>query len=130
MKAERKAKENAKDFKKKFPTGFNSSLKVTSLGTVTIVFSDVQSSTAQWELYPDAMSEAMEVHNSTIREKILLTGGYEVKTGEDSAKSDLLEGDSFMVAFPSAVSAVWFCLFVQEALLHAKWPSIEFLRQK
>lgn len=58
------------------------------LGTVTIVFSDVQSSTAQWELYPEAMSEAMEVHNSTVREKILLTGGYEVKTGFISSLSD------------------------------------------
>jgi class 3 adenylate cyclase len=90
-----------KETNSKFPTG-----------TVTVVFSDVQSSTYQWEHYPEEMSLAMEQHNTVIREQIRKTGGYEVKT----------EGDSFMVAFHSPVSAVWFCCFVQEALLRAQWP--------
>jgi adenylate cyclase len=55
----------------------------------------------------------MEMHNNILRENLKLTGGYEVKT----------EGDSFMVAFHSPVSAVWWCLFAQEALLNANWPS-------
>lgn len=36
-----------------------------------------------------------------------LTGGYEVRT----------EGDSFMVAFHTQLSAIWWCLFVQQALI-------------
>lgn len=58
------------------------------------------------------MSEAIEIHNQIIRDNIKITGGFEVKT----------EGDSFMVAFHSPVSAVWWCLFVQEALVNANWP--------
>lgn len=79
---------------------------------MTIAFSDVQQSTYQWEQFPDSMSEAMEIHNQVLREKLQITGGYEVKT----------EGDSFMVAFRTPVTAVWWCLFCQEALMNANWP--------
>jgi class 3 adenylate cyclase len=98
-KLEKITKEAAK--RTKFPTGI-----------VTIAFSDVQCSTYQWEKFPHLMSEAMEIHNNIMRSNLKVTGGYEVKT----------EGDSFMVAFHSPVSAVWWCLFVQEGLLHAQWP--------
>ena len=81
-------------------------------GNVTIVFSDVQQSTYQWEHFSHIMGEAIELHNNIMRSNLKTTGGYEVKT----------EGDSFMVAFHSPVSAVWWTLFVQEALLNAPWP--------
>ncbi len=88
----------------------------------------MQQSTYQWQNYPDVMGEAIEIHNSVIRTNLKITGGnsdtkiylicigYEVKT----------EGDSFMVAFHSPVSAMWWCIFVQEGLLHANWPGASF----
>lgn len=54
---------------------------------VTLVFTDVQSSTLQWEERPDAMAEALSIHNQLMRKLITKYQGYEVKT----------EGDAFMV---------------------------------
>ena len=56
-------------------------------GEVTLVFTDVQSSTDQWEKRPDAMAESLRLHNEIMREIIGEYRGYEVKT----------EGDAFMV---------------------------------
>lgn len=100
-KAEKRAKQIAREARTRYPTG-----------DVALAFSDVECSTAQWDKFPAFMSAAMEIHNSILRDNLTLTGGYEVKT----------EGDSFMVAFHSPISAVWWCLFVQEALVAANWP--------
>lgn len=81
-------------------------------GTVVLVFTDVQSSTQLWEQCGEAMRVALDVHNRVLRARLSTTSGYEVKT----------QGDSFMVAFPSALEAVRWCLEAQEALLHAPWP--------
>lgn len=61
--AEKLAKEAEARAKHKYPTG-----------QVTLVFTDVQGSTAQWEMHPDAMSIALEMHNSILRSKLLMTG--------------------------------------------------------
>jgi predicted ATPase/class 3 adenylate cyclase len=79
---------------------------------VTVVFTDVQSSTRLWELCGDAMQAALDLHNQVLRAQLSTTSGYEVKT----------QGDSFMVVFSSAVEAVRWCLQTQEALLQAPWP--------
>ena len=55
----------------------------------TIVFTDIQSSTALWARAPSAMSASVEQHHRLIRKAISSNSGYEVKT----------VGDSFMVAF-------------------------------
>lgn len=81
-------------------------------GIVSLVFTDVQSSTALWEQYPEQMASALQLHNRTIRALIENFDGYEVKT----------EGDAFMVAFSSPLDAANFCLQVQLDLLHLKWP--------
>ena len=81
-------------------------------GTVTLVFTDVQSSTDQWEKRPEAMAESLAMHNALMREAIGEFKGYEVKT----------EGDAFMVAFASAELAVQWCMEVQMRLLEVKWP--------
>lgn len=54
---------------------------------VTLVFTDVQSSTTQWEQEPDAMATSLAMHNELMRELMQKHSGYEVKT----------EGDAFMV---------------------------------
>lgn len=81
-------------------------------GNISIVFTDIKNSTALWESFPDAMRSAIKTHNSVMRRNLRLFGGYEVKT----------EGDAFMVAFPSPLAALNWCLTVQLKLLEATWP--------
>ena len=49
-------------------------------GTVTLVFTDVQGSTLLWDLYPDGMHQALQVHNQVLRTVLKERGGYEVRT--------------------------------------------------
>eukprot|EP01065_Artemidia_motanka_P047180 TRINITY_DN731_c0_g2_i1.p1 TRINITY_DN731_c0_g2~~TRINITY_DN731_c0_g2_i1.p1 ORF type:complete len:1613 (+),score=168.32 TRINITY_DN731_c0_g2_i1:725-4840(+) len=81
-------------------------------GDVTVVFTDIQSSTALWEQAGDAMEEALNYHNKVLRKNIRKNGGYEVKT----------IGDAFMVAFPEVEGAMRFCLESQMDLLNAPRP--------
>ncbi|HYI01783.1 adenylate/guanylate cyclase domain-containing protein, partial [Hyalangium sp.] len=81
-------------------------------GTVALVFTDIQGSTLLWERCSASMRVALELHDRILRTLLVASSGYEVKT----------QGDSFMVAFPTVVEAVRWCLEVQEALLDAPWP--------
>ena len=80
---------------------------------VTIVFTDIQSSTNLWARLPLIMAGCVVEHHAVIRRCLSQHHGYEVKT----------VGDSFMVAFVNACDAVQFSLDVQEKLLDADWPS-------
>jgi adenylate cyclase len=82
------------------------------LGPIGIVFTDIVKSTNIWEKDTQAMISAMELHDNTVRSVTVANQGYEVKQN----------GDGFMLAFSTAISAVKFCLKVQEALLDEKWP--------
>lgn len=82
-------------------------------GRIALVFTDVQGSTALWDAIPDAMREALAVHNELMRATLAEAKGYEVKT----------EGDAFMIAFGDPLSAAAFCLATQERLLDAPWPA-------
>ena len=79
---------------------------------VTIVYTDIQSSTSIWEKSPMAMRAAVREHNTLIRQCIAETGGREIRT----------IGDSFMVAFDSGVAALRFSLRVQINLHDGTWP--------
>ena len=79
---------------------------------VTIVFTDIRSSSAIWEAAPEAMKKAIRTHNARIRSIVALCGGYEVKT----------VGDSFMVAFSNAMQGLGFSFAVHEGLLATDWP--------
>ena len=81
-------------------------------GNVAIVFTDIKNSTFLWELFPNAMRTAIKTHNDIMRRQLRIFGGYEVKT----------EGDAFMVAFPTPIGALVWCLSVQLKLLDAQWP--------
>ncbi|TVY20554.1 Adenylate cyclase, partial [Lachnellula arida] len=83
------------------------------VGDVSIVFTDIKSSTLLWETYPSAMRSAIKLHNDVMRRQLRNIGGYEVKT----------EGDAFMVSFPTATSALLWCFAVQSHLLEVEWPS-------
>ena len=76
-------------------------------GTVTIMFSDIEGSTAMTERLGDQKAqEVINGHNSTVRQQLAAYGGFEVKA----------QGDGFMVAFPSARRAVLCALAVQNAI--------------
>ena len=81
-------------------------------GKMAMVFTDVKSSTDQWEQFPGEMRRALLMHNQIMRKEILEVGGYEVTT----------EGDAFQVAFQEAAQAVRFCVAVQRRMLKADWP--------
>ncbi|SCU82820.1 LAME_0C03004g1_1 [Lachancea meyersii CBS 8951] len=81
-------------------------------GNLAMVFTDIKNSTFLWELFPNAMRSAIKTHNDVMRRNLRIFGGYEVKT----------EGDAFMVAFPTPISALVWCLSVQLKLLEAEWP--------
>ena len=75
-------------------------------GTVTILFSDIESHTAINERLGDQRwMELLREHNALVREQIQSHEGYEVKT----------EGDGFMVAFGSARKAVQCAVAMQRA---------------
>ncbi len=75
-------------------------------GSVTILFSDIESSTAMTErLGDERWLEVLRDHNSIFREKLGSYGGYEVKN----------QGDGFMLAFPSPVGALRCAIEVQRA---------------
>eukprot|EP01065_Artemidia_motanka_P049596 TRINITY_DN8260_c0_g2_i1.p1 TRINITY_DN8260_c0_g2~~TRINITY_DN8260_c0_g2_i1.p1 ORF type:complete len:850 (+),score=221.06 TRINITY_DN8260_c0_g2_i1:62-2551(+) len=79
---------------------------------ISIVFTDIQSSTALWEQCPQGMFEGLRKHNSALRRVAAENSGYEVKT----------IGDSFMLAFGSPLDACRFSLQAQERLVAEEWP--------
>jgi class 3 adenylate cyclase len=76
-------------------------------GTVTILFSDIEGSTALNERLGDVRwLDLLRSHNSVVRDQIKACGGFEVKS----------QGDGFMVAFPSARRAIQCAQGIQEAI--------------
>jgi class 3 adenylate cyclase len=76
-------------------------------GTVTIVFSDIESSTElASSLGDNAWYEVLEEHNRVVREQLRRFGGFEVKA----------QGDGFMLTFTGARRAVQFAIAAQRAL--------------
>jgi len=64
-------------------------------GTVTLLFSDIEGSTARWESAPEAIALALARHDTLMREAIEARSGYVFKT----------MGDAFCAAFASASEA-------------------------
>ena len=66
-------------------------------GTVTVLFTDIEASTALNERVGDVRwLELLRTHHAIVREQVHQHGGFEVKS----------QGDGFMIAFPSARRAV------------------------
>jgi class 3 adenylate cyclase len=75
--------------------------------TVTIVFSDIESSTERAMALGDQRWFAvLGTHNEIVRRRVTEFGGREVKS----------QGDGFMLTFPSARRAVQCCIAIQEDL--------------
>ena len=76
-------------------------------GTVTILFSDIEGSTALNDRLGDVRwLELLRAHNQVVREHVQACGGFEVKA----------QGDGFMIAFPSARKAIRCAQEIQEAM--------------
>src|SRR5439155_9119320 len=77
-------------------------------GTVTIMFSDIEGSTALADRLGDSrFMDVLREHNAVIREQVRANGGFEVKS----------EGDGFMVAFQSARKALACASAIQQAFV-------------
>jgi predicted ATPase/class 3 adenylate cyclase len=87
-------------------------------GTVTFLFTDIEGSTALWDGAPDAMREALALHDEIIRRAVDGHGGYVFATG----------GDGFAVAFHRAGDAVAAASDAQAALSAERWPAGIVLR--
>jgi class 3 adenylate cyclase len=76
-------------------------------GTVTILFSDIEASTELNDRLGDLRwVELLRVHHEVVREQIGAHGGFEVK----------VQGDGFMMAFPSARRALECAVAIQKAI--------------
>ncbi|KAK7199232.1 receptor-type adenylate cyclase [Novymonas esmeraldas] len=82
---------------------------------VTLIFTDIESSTALWAALPQLMADAIAAHHRVIRQVIKKYKCYEVKT----------IGDSFMIACKDAHSAVRLACEVQTKLLSHDWDTAE-----
>ncbi|GET87570.1 receptor-type adenylate cyclase b [Leishmania tarentolae] len=78
---------------------------------VTLIFTDIESSTALWAALPQLMAGAIAAHHRAIRQLVRKYGCYEVKT----------IGDSFMIACKNAHSAVCLACEIQTKLLKHDW---------
>jgi len=76
-------------------------------GTVTLLFSDIQGSTASNERLGDRRwLDVLHEHNRIVRQQVAAHGGYEVKS----------QGDGFMLAFSSARRGLLCAVGIQRAL--------------
>lgn len=81
-------------------------------GTVTFLFTDVESHTRLWNTMPAEMSGALARHDELVSDVIERHRGYVFKTA----------GDSFAAAFASAGAAVDAAVELQDALRAEPWP--------
>ena len=80
---------------------------------VAFVVTDIEGSTALWEIAPPGLMEAgMEIHDGVMREALEDADGYEIRT----------EGDAFLIAFRNVEDAIKFCAAAQQKLFRARWP--------
>jgi predicted ATPase/class 3 adenylate cyclase len=87
-------------------------------GTVTFVFTDVESSSQRWETHREAMKEAVARHDLLMRAVIEQQRGYVFKT----------VGDSFCAAFHTPLEAVRAAIDAQSALAKEDFSAVEGLR--
>ncbi|AAZ11590.1 receptor-type adenylate cyclase GRESAG 4, putative [Trypanosoma brucei brucei TREU927] len=78
---------------------------------VTLIFTDIESSTALWAAHPELMPDAVAAHHRMVRSLIARYDCYEVKT----------VGDSFMIASKSPFAAVQLAQELQLRFLHHDW---------
>jgi class 3 adenylate cyclase len=81
-------------------------------GTVTFLFSDIESSTRHLRELGDEWGKALAAHNRILRESFTAAGGREVDR----------QGDAFFAVFPTARSALAAAAAAQRELAAHEWP--------
>jgi predicted ATPase/class 3 adenylate cyclase/DNA-binding CsgD family transcriptional regulator len=89
-------------------------------GTLTFLFTDIESSTSLWEREPVAMREALKVHDQVIERLVEQHHGQVVRPRG--------EGDSRFAVFSSALAAVLAAVHIQRALAEQSWDTSDPLR--
>jgi len=88
-------------------------------GTVTLLFSDIENSTARTtELGDTIWMQLLRQHNQIIRDQLAANGGYEVKS----------MGDGFMLAFGSAVDGLRCAIGIQRGIAARNAQADEMIR--
>jgi predicted ATPase/class 3 adenylate cyclase len=98
--------------------GHNLRMDPLPTGTVTMLFSDIEGSTALLRRLGDSYGEALSGQRRIMRAAIGAHSGWEMGT----------EGDSFFVVFESANHAIGACLQAQRRLATFDWPEGEAVR--
>jgi predicted ATPase/class 3 adenylate cyclase len=80
-------------------------------GTVTFLFTDIESSTALAKSYPEQMPALLERHHAILHESIQAHGGYVFQ----------IVGDAFCAAFHTATDALCAALAAQRSLQGEAW---------
>lgn len=83
-------------------------------GTVTFLFTDIESSSQLWEQYPDGMRTALAIHDKILRFAVESNGGYIVKT----------TGDGIHAVFKTAANGVAAALAAQLGIMAETWEMI------
>jgi len=94
------------------------SLVTPPIGTVTLLFTDIEGSTQLLHRMGERYSAALEAHREILRQSFAASNGYEVDT----------QGDAFFVAFARAHDALECVVEAQRALHEYSWPDGEALR--
>jgi class 3 adenylate cyclase/DNA-binding XRE family transcriptional regulator len=81
-------------------------------GLVTFLATDIEGSTQRWELFPQAMQQALTRHHAILHQLTALYHGQVFHTA----------GDSFICVFADAPGALQSALAIQRALLAEPWP--------
>ena len=84
-------------------------------GTVTFLFTDIESSTKLWEQYPGAMKAALARHYAILREAVEAHDGRIVET----------TGDGILAAFDTAVNGVAATLAAQQTFIAERWEEVK-----
>ena len=88
------------------------------VGTVTFLFTDIESSTKLWQQYPAAMHTALMRHHAILNESISSHAGYVFQ----------IIGDAFCAAFPTANDGLEAALEAQYHLIGENWGEMEAIR--
>ncbi|MBI4934542.1 MAG: adenylate/guanylate cyclase domain-containing protein [Actinobacteria bacterium] len=84
----------------------------------TFLFTDIESSTRMWDQYPDAMLDALDLHDQVLVQAVSDAGGDVIRH----------TGDGIIAVFRGAATAVRAALAAQRGLGQTEWPDVEPLR--
>lgn len=82
------------------------------IGTVTLLFTDIEGSTHLLQRLGESYAQVLREHRRLLRAAFEQWHGYEVDT----------QGDAFFVVFERAIDAVSAACCAQQAIFETRWP--------